>query len=162
MSRKKAITDVKDLDGDNGSAGESNRVRCVVNFCGPTDFAAFVKRSPGMNQPGKPVYKLFGGPVEEKAEAAKSASPVTFASKDDPPFLTIHGDEDRTVPFEQAELLHTALKKAGVDSTLVKVEGGGHGFGGPEVNRRVRAFFDKHLLGKDVEVPETAIKQEKP
>jgi len=39
----------------------------------------------------------------------------------------------------------------------VKIKGGGHGFGGPEVNARVKAFLDKHLLGKDVAISATPI-----
>lgn len=142
--------DVKELEGDCGSPDQSSRVACVVPFCGPSDFLAIGKRREGA-APGA-VALLLGGPIGEKKEAAVAASPVTHVSRDDPPFLIVHGTADRTVPFEQAELLHAALQKAGVDSTLLKIEGGGHGIGGPEVVRRVRAFFDKHLRGRDVEV----------
>jgi len=41
----------------------------------------------------------------------------------------------------------------------VKIEGGGHGFGGPDVNRRVADFFAKHLRGEKVEVSGETIKQ---
>lgn len=150
---------VKELEGDNGSPGQSSRVRCVVDFCGPSDFLAFGKDNPAMNRPKSPVSKLLGGMLKDKEDMAKSASPVTYVSKDDPPFLIVHGTADKLVPIAQAERLHAALKKAGVDSTLVRIEGGGHGFGGPEVNRRVRAFFDKHLLGKKGEVSSDSIKQ---
>jgi dipeptidyl aminopeptidase/acylaminoacyl peptidase len=46
----------------------------------------------------------------------------------------MHGDQDRIVPFNQSELLYTALKKAGTDATLVPMKGAGHGFGGPAGN----------------------------
>jgi acetyl esterase/lipase len=150
---------VKDLEGDNGSPGQSSRVQCVVDFCGPSDFLAFGKGNPSMNRPNSPVSKLLGGPLKDKEEVAKNASPVTFVSKDNPPFLIMHGTADKTVPIAQAERLDAALKKAGVDSTFVRIEGGGHGFGGPEVNKRVQAFFDKHLLGKKVEVSSDPIKK---
>ena len=54
-----------------------------------------------------------------------------------------YGDRDRTVPFNQSELLYAALKKAGVDATLVPVKGAGHGFGGPEAIAPVRAFLER-------------------
>lgn len=139
---------VKDLEGDNGSPGHSSRVRCVVDFCGPTDFLTFVKDNPSMNRPHSPVSRLLGGLVKDKEAAAKSASPVTYVSKDNPPFLIVHGTADTIVPIAQAEELDAALKRAGVDSTLMRIEGGGHNFGGPEVTKRVRAFLDRHLLGK--------------
>jgi acetyl esterase/lipase len=151
--------DVKDVEGENGTPGVSSRVTCVVDFCGPSDFLLFGADSPRMNQPGQPVYKLFGGPLQDKADLAKQASPVTHVTKDDPPFLILHGSQDNTVPISQAERLQTALKAAGVDSTFVKIVGGGHGFGGPKVNDRVKAFFDKHLLRKNVEVSGEPIEQ---
>ena len=112
-----------------------------------------------MNTPGQPVYKLFGGPLSENETAARAAAPVTHVTRDDPPFLIMHGTADNTVPIAQADLFHAALTKAGVDSTYVKIDDGGHGFGGPKVQARVKAFFDKRLLGKDVTVSGEAIKQ---
>lgn len=147
--------DVKEVEGDLGTTGISSRVACVVDFCGPSDFPNFQMTSGAQN----PITKLLGGSPKEKADVAKEASPITFVSKDDPPFLIVHGTDDRTVPFSQAELLYAAQKKAGVDTTFVKIEGGGHGIGGPAVEARVRAFFEKHLLGKDVQVSGEPIKQ---
>lgn len=151
--------DVKEVEGDNGSPGVSSRVTCVVDFCGPSDFLLFGADSPQLNRPGQPVYKLLNGPLKDRLDMAKQASPVTHVSKDDPPFLIMHGTKDNLVPLSQAERLQTALKGAGVDSKFVQVIGGGHGFGGPEVNQRVKAFFDRQLLGKDVAVSEEPIEQ---
>jgi dipeptidyl aminopeptidase/acylaminoacyl peptidase len=82
---------------------------------------------------------------------------VTFATKDDPPFLILHGDKDDVVPYNQSERMDEALKKAGASSVLVKVEGAGHGFGGDEINRRVRQFFDKHLRGVEATISDAPI-----
>ena len=144
--------DVKEVEGDLGPTGVSSRVSCVVDYCGPSDFVLFGLNAPRMNEPGQPVYKLFGGPTREKAELAKQASPVTYVTKDDPPFLIVHGTDDRTVSIKQAERLHAAQKEAGLDTTFITIEGGGHGIGGAEIESRVRVFFDKHLLGKEVTV----------
>ncbi len=149
--------DVKELEGKNGTPDVSSRVACVVDFCGPSDFLAISKDNPKLNDPAGPVYKLLGGPISEKQDAAKSASPVTYVSADDPPFLIVHGTEDRTVAIKQAELLHAAQKKAGNKTTFVKITGGGHGIGGPKVEERVQAFLAKHLLGKDLVVSADAI-----
>jgi len=117
---------VEELEGENGSSGKSSRVSCVVDFCGPSDFTG--------------LLKLPGG----VAPAAVTALL--------PPFLIVHGTKDPLVSLSQAETLYEKLKEAGVDATLLKIEGGGHGIGGPEVGKRVAAFFDKHLRGEDVEV----------
>jgi acetyl esterase/lipase len=147
--------DVKEVEGELGTTGVSSRVACVVDFCGPSDFPNFQITSGAEG----PITKLLGGLPKDKPDAAKEASPITYVTKDDPPFLVVHGTDDRTVPFDQGVRFHEALKKAGVDSTLVKIEGGGHGIGGPEVEARVRAFFEKHLLGKDVQISSEPIKQ---
>jgi acetyl esterase/lipase len=149
--------EVKELEGKNGTPYVSSRVTCVVDFCGPSDFLAMGTDHPKLKDPAGPVYKLLGGPVSEKEDVAKSASPVTFVSADDPPILIVHGTDDRTVAIRQAEILYDAQKKVGNNSTFVKITGGGHGIGGPKVEERVATFFAKHLLGKDVEVSAAAI-----
>jgi acetyl esterase/lipase len=142
--------DVKDVEGDLGTTGVSSRVACVVDFCGPSDF---LLAGIGAPRVGDQVnIALFGGPLKEKEAAARQASPVTYVTADDPPFLIMHGTQDNTVNIRQAERLYEAQKNAGASTIFVKVEGGGHGFGGPEVSSRVKAFLDKHLLGKDVAV----------
>jgi acetyl esterase/lipase len=157
---------VKELEGANGSPDQSSRVTCVVDFCGPSDFLEFAKfkrtAMPPTASPESPESLLLGGPVLEKQDLARQASPVTYASADDPPFLIMHGTDDPLVPYQQAELLYAALQKAGAKPLLVKIEGGGHGFGGPEVSQRVRAFFDKHLRGRDVAVSDEPIMAPKP
>jgi acetyl esterase/lipase len=153
--------DVKELEGDCGSPGQSSRVACVVDFCGPSDFlAAATFQRKGMPSPARadsPESLLFGGPLEEKKDAAREASPVTYATSDAPPFLIVHGTADPIVPIQQAELLQAALKKAGASATFLKIQGGGHGIGGPEVTKRVRAFLDKHLRGIDARIEDETI-----
>lgn len=149
--------DVKELEGDLGTTGVSSRVTCVVDYCGPSDFLRFDADAPKMSQPGQPVYKLFGGPLKEKLDMAKQASPAFHVSKDDPPFLIVHGTADKTVPLDQAVSFHERQRNVGMNSTFVKIEGGGHGIGGEEIETRVKSFFDRHLLGKDITVPDTVI-----
>ncbi len=141
--------DVPELEGKLGEhVKESCRVTCVVDQFGPTNLLTM---GGSHNNPDSPESKLVGGPVQENKEAACNASPTSYVSKDDPPFLLIHGTDDRVVPFNQSELLHEALKTVGVDSVLVTVQGGGHGgFPSSELADRLRQFFDKHLRGKDV------------
>jgi acetyl esterase/lipase len=147
--------DVKEVEGDVGTTGVSSRVACVVDFCGPSDFLL-----PGIGSPRASEQisvTFFGGPLKEKEDAARQASPVTFVTADDPPFLIMHGTQDNTVDIRQAERLYDAQKEAGASTMFVKIMGGGHGFGGDEVNARVKAFLDKHLLGKDVSISNTPI-----
>jgi acetyl esterase/lipase len=109
---------VPELEGTLGEhVKESSRVQCVVDQFGPTDLLAM---GGSHNNPNSPESKLVGGAIQENKEAARNASPTSYVSKDDPPFLLIHGTNDRTVPFNQSELLHEALKKVGVEPSPCK------------------------------------------
>jgi acetyl esterase/lipase len=145
--------EVKELEGELGDFDDqSSRVTCVVNYFGPENFLTMVRQKSDIDRSRDRQYPealLLGGPVQDIEEAARQASPVTWVSKDDPPFLTAHGTEDPVVPFAQGEEIHAALQKVGVESHLIRVEGAGHGFAAPEVEQRVKAFLAKHLLDRD-------------
>ena len=139
--------DVNDFDvGEN--LGVSSRVQAVCDFFGPTDFTKMSSFPSTMDHdaPNSPESRLIGGAVQEKKDKARRADPITYVTKDDPPFLIVHGDRDPLVPHNQSELLRDALKAAGVPVQLYTVAGGGHGgFKDPKVNRLVTEFFAKHL-----------------
>jgi acetyl esterase/lipase len=153
---------VAELEGTLGENREtSSRVACVVDEFGPTDFLALYG---GHNMsPDNPEAQLIGAPLGAEPDDARSASPITFVSADDPPILVIHGTKDPAVAFNQSERFVAALKKAAVNVTFVPVEGAGHGgFRSPEVPRRVQLFFDKHLRGLDVTIPDGPIENAPP
>jgi acetyl esterase/lipase len=137
------------LEGDLGPhTGVSSRVKCVVDLFGPSDLLAMADYPSRIdhNAPHSPESELIGGALPEHKDAARAASPITYISHDDPPFLIFHGTEDPLVPFNQSERLTEALKAAGVSCAFVRVIDASHGdFRSPEVGRRVRQFFDKHL-----------------
>lgn len=143
--------DVPEFDAVGAHASVSSRVQCVVDFFGPTDLAAMAKQAPpdsalDHDAPNSPESKLVGGPIQQRRELARTANPITYTTPDDPPFLILHGDRDNLVPVGQSELLHAALQKAGVDSSLFVVKGAGHGFRNrPEIDPMVKEFFARHL-----------------
>jgi acetyl esterase/lipase len=153
--------DVKELEGALGpNTSFSSRVQCVVNLCGPEDFTQALM----FDKEKKPVLKddavigLLGGNYEEKHAEAVAASPVTYVTKDDPPFITFHGSADQRVAFLHAEAIHAALQKAGVPSLLIPITGGGHGsVSHPEVIARAKLFVGKTLLGADTTIDTTPI-----
>jgi len=146
--------DVPSMDGSIGPHTDvSGRVTCVADFFGPTNFltmnqTAIPSAKMDHDAPNSPESELIGGPIQENPQKVATANPITYVSSDDPPFLIIHGTLDPLVSFNQSELLHAALEKANVDSTLITVEGGGHGRGfGPPANQFVEKFFEHHLRG---------------
>lgn len=152
---------VKEIEGKLGEfPGESSRVSCVVNQCGPEDFTKplmFDKEGKGIVKDDA-VIGLLGGTYEEKHAEAVAASPITYVSADDPPFLNIQGTKDQRVDYKNALAIHAALQKAGVSSFLQPIEGGGHGsVGHPEAIERAKKFVDLHLRGVKSEIPTTPI-----
>lgn len=140
---------VKELEGALGPhTNESSRVTCVVNFFGPTKLLAMNDYGGTMDHdaPDSPESQLIGGPIQEHKERANAASPISYVSKDDAPFLHVHGTKDPLVPFNQAEIFHSALKQKGVSTILYPVEGAGHGFRELAVDKRVAEFLEQHLL----------------
>jgi len=139
-------SDIKDFDkGPNLHV--SSKVQAVCDFFGPTDFTRMSDFESRMDHDAadSPESLLVGGAIQENKEACKRANPITYVSRNDPPFLIVHGDKDPLVPHNQSELLYEALKKADVDVKFHTVKGGGHGFRDAQVDRMVREFFNRHL-----------------
>jgi acetyl esterase/lipase len=129
---------------------KSSRVQAVCAMSGPTDLlqmdAHALPSAPFKHDaPQSPESRLIGGAIQQNQDKAARANPITYITNVDPPFLLVHGEQDPLVPPHQATLLHEALQKSGIESTLRVIPGAGHGVGGPEVNRAVEAFFAKHL-----------------
>lgn len=150
-----ATGNTTELDGQLGAyKNVSSKIAAVVNFYGPTDLYAI------LGQPGTydhtsanaPVAKLIGGVLAENKDKADAASPVTYINSQDAPVLTIHGDKDQTVPYNQALRLNEVLHKAQVPSYFVTIKNADHGKFGTVADDRVKAFFDKYLRGKDVKI----------
>lgn len=142
--------DVEPLEGGCGNPGHSSRVACVVDYFGPSDFLR-MRDFPGRmdhDSSNSPESQLVGGPIQENPDKVRAANPITYVSPDDPPFLIVHGEKDPTVPFNQSALLHAALEAAGVEVTLHKIPGAGHGgpeFQGEELMQKVSDFLARHL-----------------
>lgn len=98
------------------------QVAAVINWFGITDVNDMLE---GPNKHGYAVSWLGNPPNRE--DLAKKVSPLTYVRSGLPPILTIHGDNDKLVPYSQGVRLHEALTKAGVKNQLYTIPGGGHG-----------------------------------
>ena len=120
------------------------RVAAVVNFYGAADQVARFDETKG--QPSESFVNYFG--VSEDTPATRKflveASPVTYVRPGLPPFLLLHGNNDKRVPYEQSVAFLARLKAAGVPAELVTIEGGGHGMGGWE---KLGSDYIAQLLG---------------
>lgn len=130
-----------------------SRVQAVCDWYGPTDLLTMPPNVLGQGRTLEDLAasngaKLLGGTVQDLPDLAKQASALYHVSKDDPPFLIMHGELDPGVPLQQSERFHQALMTAGVPSTLHVVPQAGHGgkeFQTPQVRDLIKAFFEQHL-----------------
>ena len=122
---------------------QSSRVKAVVDMSGPASL--------GMNF--SPAFVKARDEVFGNYDLAK-ASPVTYVSPDDPPFLIIQGDKDIVVPIAsgQAQELYDKLTSAGVPAQMVVVKGGPHTLDAPnespsraELTKMIVDFFGRNL-----------------
>jgi acetyl esterase/lipase len=141
---------VPELEGKGENMSYSSRVQAVCVVSGPGDilqqYREALAKPAEINPKVKPALEaLIGGSPEQNQAKAIAASPISYVSKDDPPFLIIQGENDATVPLDVTKSFFAALKAAGVDATLEIATGRGHGVGGPKFQPMIREFFDKHL-----------------
>ena len=136
----------KAMEGNLGShLDQSSRVQAVCDMWGPTDF---LQMGGGHNRPESPESLLIGGPIQENKTKVAVANPITYVSKDDPPFQLLHGNKDGAVRINQSELLKQALDKAGVPADFRVLAGAAHGAKGfptSQMNEMILAFFEKRL-----------------
>jgi len=142
-----------ECDSDNDSVwsqnpgtGKDPRVAAIVNWFGIADV---LDELHGPNAKGYAVAWLGDQPNAD--ELAKRLSPIHYVDKNTPPIITIHGDKDALVPYEQSVRLHKALDAAGVPNQLYTVPGANHGGFSYEQNQgawaAIREFLKKNVKG---------------
>jgi acetyl esterase/lipase len=127
---------------------QSSRVQAVVDLFGPADLTAPEYRTAAAQSQ---FARVFG----TAPDALVKASPVTYITPDDAPFLIMQGDQDQLVPLSQSQELYDRLRAAGVSAQLVIVRNAGHGFvpaGSAKIDppltqlmRTAADFFDRTL-----------------
>src|SRR6202042_2660794 len=98
------------------------RVSAVVDQFGASDLS---RAADGFDQRMRAPLTAPRHPI--RRYGAAHANPADLAHRAAPPFLLLHGDDDRIITPEQTGLLHRALIAAGVDSTRYVLAGAGHG-----------------------------------
>ena len=98
------------------------KVAAIINWYGITDVNDMLE---GPN--GRSYAVQWIGSGKNRAEVARSVSPLTYVRAGLPPILSIQGDADPIVPYSQNTRLRDALTKAGTPNELLTIPGGGHG-----------------------------------
>jgi len=132
---------------------QSSAIACGIDMFGPTDLPGFQPPSDNpfiQRSDAQSVFvQLLGGPIDEKTDLARRASPVTWVTKEAAPLYILHGAKDPAIPLEQSQKLADKMKAAGVEVTLDVIEGGGHGgkeFWAEDRSKRLAEFLNRHLM----------------
>jgi acetyl esterase/lipase len=143
-----AMLGTLDGDGDPDDPDPVNRASAkpaaVVAVAAPLDL---LNLDPIHFYPASAIASYVGG-ISMDDDRYREASPITYVSADDPPFLLIHGDADDVVPFRQSELMLDALRTAAVDVRLIRITGGDHGAN--DLVETVRWMNERVLRAEDV------------
>ena len=129
---------------------ESTRVQAVVGFAPVTEFEQELPIRGGLSPA---LQALFNRPKEVTSESLavlRETSPINHVKSGLPPFLLLHGDADKTVPFQQSLNFQTRLRAHGVRSDLITIPGAPHGLlkwsdFSPDYPERMVAWLDEHL-----------------
>lgn len=123
----------------------SSGVQAVVDYYGVTDFTLRMERdadaaaaassaadsgAEGQDEEGiVPDYAMaaFLGSGRRGRENLVRASAVKQVTKDTPPFLILHGENDDLVDPENSRRMYEALREVGVRAEFYLAEGAGHG-----------------------------------
>ncbi|MBP2058305.1 acetyl esterase/lipase [Lactobacillus colini] len=127
--------------------------RACVDFYGPTDISRMNKVP--STQDHVTAHSLEGEffgtlDIYENPELVQKGNPLTYISEESqiPPFIIMHGNKDRCVPFEQSCILYEALKKNNKIVDFYKIENSDHAsdaFFSKEVLDIVLKFVNGHL-----------------
>jgi acetyl esterase/lipase len=127
-----------------GADATASRVQAVVALGAPADLTTAV--SPVVEH--QYLRPFLGARFADDPGLYARASPGTYATPDDPPFLLVHSAGDSLVPIAQPRAFAAQLRHAGVPVELVEEDGVLHVWGGERLDRtleRVGAFLDRHL-----------------
>jgi acetyl esterase/lipase len=142
------------LEGTGGWGNISSEVQAASAYYGASDFT--VGAAQFQHHTGQVIVKLFRGTEKERPQLYRKASPIFYVSKNDPPLLLAHGEEDDLVPFDQSVRMAAAYRRAGLQVEFIEVKNAGHDFQqtsaepiSPSVEyirRRTIDFFKRFLV----------------
>jgi dipeptidyl aminopeptidase/acylaminoacyl peptidase len=102
---------------------QSGIYRCAVSVSGPSDLPRMRSwtRDGHLGMVNR-YWERFWGVGERDNDILKSISPVDHVQDVTVPILLIHGRDDTVVPYEQSDVMLSALKKAGKPVEMVTLK----------------------------------------
>lgn len=138
-----------------GVAMQPEAYRCAVSVAGVSDLRQMLRaeaRATGyQSQASNPVIRYWnrfmGGDGFNDA-SLDQRSPARLVEGITAPVLLLHGRNDTVVPYEQSEIMHEAMRRAGKEVVLTPLDGEDHWLSFPTTRRRMLeetvTFVEKH------------------
>lgn len=108
---------------------------CILSYCGPTNL---LDNEYYTNATKEQIYKLFGNltgyyysqeTLENEIPYLKQMSPITYVNANSIPTIICHGEQDDTVPYQNAIDLNNKLNEFGVEHRFISFPNSGHELG---------------------------------
>lgn len=141
--------DSKEFEGKGGNMNVSSRCAAISAIYPPT--RVYFNKNEAEN-------KLLGKDAND--EVAAKASPLSYANKNFPPTILMHGNADQVVPNSDSFNMYHALNKAGASVELHVFDGAPHAFDRLAEFARpcvqlITLYFDRKVVNpREVVLPE--------
>ncbi len=110
-----------EFEGKGDYLTQSSRVQAVVAMSAPADFSLA-----SYNRTHAQIFANVFGATSSTDPILTRDSPVTYVSKNAPPFFIVGGDKDQTVPPQQSQVLYSRLIDVGASASLQIVKNAHH------------------------------------
>ena len=152
-----AVTEDEQFFSDEDIKVSPLKFKACVDFYGPTDISRMNKVLSTQDHvtPHSLEGEFFGTKnIYKNPTLVQKANPINYIKPNAqiPPFLIMHGDKDRLVPFEQSCLLYEALRSNKKKVEFYKVENCDHAsakFYTPKIREIVIDFIQNTLEERD-------------
>jgi len=122
------------------------KINLVLDFFGPSDFLTL--NGHDSKDPAEPITLLLGATVAARPDLARTASPIWYIDKGDPPFLIVQGEKDQSVNPDQSIALSAKLTANGIKNDLIIVPGAPHYgpmFDTEDIRKKIFEYLDTYM-----------------
>jgi len=131
-----------------GGAFSSDLYRCVVSINGVSNLWAMMNSNQFQRYANHWVLSYWRQIMRQtdfEKNDLRDISPINFVDNFNAATLLLHGDGDTTIPILQSKRMYSALKKAGKEAMLVKLEGEDHRLSKSETRLQALMAIDRFL-----------------
>ncbi len=139
-------------------ADNTTRVQAVVGYAPVTDFEQELPARGGLSPSLQDLHNRPKEITPESLAILRETSPINHVKPGLPPFLILHGDADKTVPYQQSLNFQARLRASGVTCDLITIPGAPHGLlkwpeFAPDYTERLVAWLRENLKSTSSAAP---------